>query len=435
LLGQSEVLAQNAAGADDDRRRIRRSELVPIEVHPQVVAPHRQGPRVVPARVGPELGDHVGRRQGRGGPTVAGTEQRICKRHDLRIGHGQPAASDLTADRPVRDSLQAVASVHDGGDVAVPDRQITRHGSTGARPECDVRGASEQRTQRGRAKDHDPNPVGIEGRRSGRGVDVAVGDAARGALARIGHEVAGDRRVADVGGDQGLADAIARMEDLLAERAQEVAKEEIDGGPARVGDGRLHANGRLRRFENVVRGDRDGLIGVVESRREREAEVPHHGARVDPVEQVVHARSPDDCGVAIATVVQDDDARVVGGVLEVDHEGPLLEEVPARLAGGPHQIHVDQVAAELAHATREVPLGRLHDRANPGVLEDEVADPASGERALDQLAGRGDHSRVRRGARDASHAAHVRAAVIDEIAVHGKAVGLVGGETGAAGGR
>jgi hypothetical protein len=150
----------------------------------------------------------------------------------------------------------------------------------------------------------------------------------------------------------------------------------------------------------VLNGAALRLVSVVQGRREGEPEVGHHGARVDEVEQVVGAGRPHDRRVAVGAVVQDDDRGVVGGVLDVDERRHLLEVVALPDLAA-LQVGVDDVAAVGADPEHH-PARLLDHDLDPVVGEQDVAQLAARERAVDQLGRRADDRRPRgeRGTRE-----------------------------------
>ena len=179
-------------------------------------------------------------------------------------------------------------------------------------------------------------------------MDVAVRHPAGVSLSRVGDEVAGELGSArSIRGDERLSEAVPRMEDLLRERAQEIAEEHLDRlRPAHVGDRRLHADEVIRRPEDVVGRHLQRQIPIVRFGREGKTEIPDRRAGVDAIEEIVDADRAHDRGLASRAVVHDQDVREVGGVLEVDLEGPFLEVVATRLAHGPLEVDIDDLAAE-----------------------------------------------------------------------------------------
>ena len=123
------------------------------------------------------------------------------------------------------------------------------------------------------------------------------------------------------------------------------------------------------RREGVGRAALDILVGVVGSRRERDAEAGDLGGGIHEVEEIIGTAGPDHGRRPVLAVVHDFDRLVMQDGLDVHRRLDLEEVVPALRNAADHAFGVDQVPAELPDAV-EVALRRvLDDEAGVLVLE------------------------------------------------------------------
>jgi hypothetical protein len=75
----------------------------------------------------------------------------------------------------------------------------------------------------------------------------------------------------------------------------------------------------------------------------------------------------------------------VGGVLDVDQKGPLLQAVLARISRGPLQVGIDDLSTELGERSARIPLRLLNDDMDLVVREEIISQPAAGKRTPDEI--------------------------------------------------
>ena len=75
----------------------------------------------------------------------------------------------------------------------------------------------------------------------------------------------------------------------------------------------------------------------------------------------------------------------MGGVLDVDQKGPLLQAILAGITGGPLQVGIDDLPTELGEGSAHVPLRLLNDDVDLVVREVIISQPAARERTADEI--------------------------------------------------